>query len=52
MVPAKLLVVMSLSHDSSHPLLFEVVKVNMTSLLGFSLIVELNVWSYEGDVSG
>jgi hypothetical protein len=33
-------------------LLFEVVEVDMTSLLGFSLFVEMNARSSKGDVGG
>jgi hypothetical protein len=33
-------------------LLFEAVEVDTTSLLGYSLFVELNVWSSKGDVGG
>jgi hypothetical protein len=52
MVPTKLLVVMSFSHNSGHSLLFEAVEVDTTSLLGFSLLVELKAWSSKGDVGG
>jgi hypothetical protein len=52
MVPMKLLVMMSLSHDSSHPLLFKAVEVDTMSLLSFSLLVELNAWNSKSDVGG
>jgi hypothetical protein len=42
MVASKLLVVTSLSHDGSKPLLFEAVEVDVTCLLGFSFLVELD----------
>jgi hypothetical protein len=51
-IPTKLLVVTGLSHDGSHSLLFKDVEVDTTSLLGLSLLVELDAWSSEGDVSG
>jgi hypothetical protein len=51
-IVSKLLVVMSLSHDGSKPLLFKAVAVDSTCLLGFSLHVELDAWSSKGDVSG
>jgi hypothetical protein len=40
-VPTKLLVVTGMPHDSHHSLLLKAVKVDMTSLLGFSLLIEL-----------
>jgi hypothetical protein len=49
MILSELLVVTSLSHDGSKPLLFK--AVDSTCLLGFSLLVELNAWSSKGDVS-
>jgi hypothetical protein len=52
MVPTELLVVTSLPHESSHSLLLEAIKVDTTSLLGFSLLVELYAWSSESDVGG
>jgi hypothetical protein len=51
-VASKLLVVTGLSHDSSKLLLFKVVEVDAACLLGFSFLVELYVWSSEGDVGG
>jgi hypothetical protein len=33
-------------------MLFKAVEVDTTSLLGFSLLAELNAWSFESDVSG
>jgi hypothetical protein len=50
MISSKLLVMTSLSHDGSKPLLFKAVQVNTTCLLGFSFLVELDVWSSKGDV--
>jgi hypothetical protein len=52
MIASKLLVVASLSHDCSKPLLFEAVEVDSTCLLGFSCLVELDAWSSEGNVGG
>jgi hypothetical protein len=49
-ISSKLLVVTSLSHDSSKPLLLKVVEVDATGLLGFSFFVELYAWSSERDV--
>jgi hypothetical protein len=49
-VASKLLAVMGLSHDSSKSLLFKAIEVDATGLLGFSFLVELYVWSFEGDV--
>jgi hypothetical protein len=51
-IALKLLVVTSLSHDGSKPLFFKAVEVNPMCLLGFSLFVELDLWSSKGDVSG
>jgi hypothetical protein len=51
-IAPKLLVVMSLSHDSNKPLLFKAVEVNVTCLLGFSFLVELYTWTSKGDVGG
>jgi hypothetical protein len=45
-----MLVVTSLSHDGSKPLLFKAVDV--TCLFGFSFLVELDAWSSKGDVGG
>jgi hypothetical protein len=50
MIASELLVVTSLSHTSSESLFFEVVEVDVTCLLGLSLLVELDAWSSEGDV--
>jgi hypothetical protein len=51
-IALELLVVTSLSHDSSKPLLLRAVEVDSTCLLGFSFLVELDAWSSKGDVSG
>jgi hypothetical protein len=51
-VPTKLLIVTSLSHEGSKPLFFKAIKVNAMCLISFSLLVELNVWSSKGDVGG
>jgi hypothetical protein len=51
-ISSKLLVVKSLSHDGSKPLLFKAVEVDTTSLLSLSFLVELDVWSSEGNVGG
>jgi hypothetical protein len=51
-IASKLLVVTSLSHDGSKPLLFKAVKVDPMCFLGFSLFVELDVWSSKSDVGG
>jgi hypothetical protein len=51
-IVSKLLIVTSLSHDCSKPLLFEVVKVDAACLLGFSFLVELDTWSSKGNVGG
>jgi hypothetical protein len=51
-VASKLLVVTSLSHDGSKPLLFKAIEVDATCLLGFSFLVELDAWSSKGDISG
>jgi hypothetical protein len=52
MISSKLLVVTSLSHDSSEPLFFKAVEVDPTCLLSFSLFVELDAWSSKSDVGG
>jgi hypothetical protein len=52
MTTSKLFVMTSLSHDSSKPLLFEVVEVDAACLFSLSFLVELDVWSSKGDVSG
>jgi hypothetical protein len=52
MVASKLLVVTSLSHDGSKPLLFKAVEVDATCLLGLSFLVELDASSSKGDVNG
>jgi protein-S-isoprenylcysteine O-methyltransferase Ste14 len=49
-VALELLVVVSLSHNSSESLFFEAVEVDATCLLGLSFLIELDAWSSEGDV--
>jgi hypothetical protein len=51
-IASELLVVTSLSHDGSKPLLFKAVEVDSTCLLGFAFLVELDVWRSKGDISG
>jgi hypothetical protein len=51
-IASKLLIVTSLSHDGSKPLLFEAIEVDAACLLGFSFLVKLDAWSSKGDVSG
>jgi hypothetical protein len=51
-IMSKLLIVMSLSHDGSKPLLFEAIEVDAACLLGFSFLVELDAWSSKGNVGG
>jgi hypothetical protein len=51
MIASKLLIMTSLSHDDGKPLLFEVVEVDATWLLGFSFLVELDAWSSKGNDS-
>jgi hypothetical protein len=51
-IPMKLLVKTSLSHDGSKPLFFKAVKVDAMCLIGFSLLVELNAWSSKGIIGG
>jgi hypothetical protein len=51
-IASKLLVMTSLSHNGSEPLFFKAVEVDVTCLLGFSFLVELDTWSSKGDVSG
>jgi hypothetical protein len=51
-IPSELLVMTSLSHDGSKPLLFKAVEVDSTCLLGFSFFVELDAWNSKGDVGG
>jgi hypothetical protein len=51
MITTYLLVMTSLSHDSGESLFFEIVEVDATCLLGLSLLVELNLWSSESDIS-
>jgi hypothetical protein len=41
---------MGLPHDSGESLFFETIEVDAMCLLGFSFPVELNSWSFEGDV--
>jgi hypothetical protein len=48
-VALELLVVTSLSHNSSESLFFE--AVDAMCLLGLSFLVDLDAWSSEGDVS-
>jgi hypothetical protein len=50
MIASKLLVVMSLSHNGSESLFFDVVEVDAVCLLGFSFLVELDAWSSEGHI--
>jgi hypothetical protein len=50
MIASELLVVTGLSHDSSEPLFFEAVEVDVVCLLGLSFLVELDAWSSKGDV--
>jgi hypothetical protein len=50
MVATKLLVVTSLYHDGGESLFFEVVEVDAECLFGLSFLVELDPWSFEGDV--
>jgi hypothetical protein len=52
MISSNLLVVTSLSHDGSKPMLFKVIEVDAMCLLGFSFLVELDAWSSKGDVGG
>jgi hypothetical protein len=51
-IALKLLIVTSLSHDGSKPMIFEAVEVDAACLLGFSFLVELVAWSSKGDVGG
>jgi hypothetical protein len=51
-IASKLLIVTSLPHDGSKPLLFKAVEVNAMCLLGFSFLIELHAWSSEGNISG
>jgi hypothetical protein len=51
-VASKLLVVTSLFHDGSKPLLFKAVEVDATCLLGLSFLVKLDASSSKGDVNG
>jgi hypothetical protein len=51
-IPLELLVMTSLSHDDSKALLFKVVEVDPTCLLGFSLFVDLDAWSSKSNVGG
>jgi hypothetical protein len=50
MVETKLLVVTSLSHDGGESLFFEAVEVDAACLFGLSCLIELDPWSFEGDV--
>jgi hypothetical protein len=49
-IASELLVVTSLSHNSSESLFFEAVEVDATCLLDISFLVELDAWGSEGDV--
>jgi hypothetical protein len=40
----------SLSHDGGESLLFKVVEVDTTCLFGFSILVELDAWSFGGNI--
>jgi hypothetical protein len=51
MIASELLVVTSLSHNSSESLFFEAVEVDAMCVLGLSFLVELDAWSSKGDVS-
>jgi predicted house-cleaning NTP pyrophosphatase (Maf/HAM1 superfamily) len=50
--PTELLVVTSLPHEGSHSLFLEAIKVDTTSLLGFSLVELLYAWSVKSDIGG
>jgi hypothetical protein len=50
MVVTELLVMVSLPHDSCHPLFLEAVEVDATSLLIFTFIVELYARCSKGDI--
>jgi hypothetical protein len=50
MIASEPLVVTSLSHNGGGPLFLEAVEVDTMCLLGLSFLVELDVWSSEGDV--
>jgi hypothetical protein len=50
MVETKLLVVTSLSHDGGESLFFEAVEVDAACLFGLSCLIELDPWSFEGDI--
>jgi hypothetical protein len=39
-----------LSHDGGESLFFETVEVDVTCLLDLSFLIELNTWSFKGDV--
>jgi hypothetical protein len=51
LIASKLLIVTSLSHEGSKPLLFKAIEVDATCLLVFSFPVGLDAWSSKGDVS-
>jgi hypothetical protein len=51
-ISSNLLVVTSLSHDDSKPLLLKAVEVDAACLIGLSFLVELNAWSSKGEVGG
>jgi hypothetical protein len=42
---------MSLSHHGGESLFFEAVEVDAVCLFGLSFLIELDPWSFEGDVS-
>jgi hypothetical protein len=44
-IASKLLIMTSLSHDGSKPMLFKVVEVDVMCFLGFSFLIELDTWS-------
>jgi hypothetical protein len=51
-ITSKLFIVTGLSHDNNEPLLFEVVEVDAPCLLDLSFLVELDAWSFKGDIGG
>jgi hypothetical protein len=53
-IASKLLIVTGLSHDNNNnkSLLFEAIEVDAACLFDLSFLVELDVWSSKGDVSG
>jgi hypothetical protein len=50
MVVTELLVVTSLSQDDGESLFFKAVEVDAACLFGLSFLIELDLWSPEGDV--